>query len=558
MDKPLHNIWPALISSLQATSTLSTTTTTPPPPPPPLQTCRPWSSDPKDPIEHRKRLINGRAFSQSFLVTYQAAARKRVWLRARSLLLYQPPPIPVLNKTLPQNSTTLLILLLLTLNTFYATYDLTWTLLDVSTIFPDRAGLLFASNLPWLYLFASKNHPVNHLTGYSYENLNILHRRLGEIMCLLALIHAVGMFGLWYCYLLPIGLSLWNFLTHPVVYLGLLAFMCYETLYFTSLASFREWWYEVFLGTHVLLQTGALVFLFLHYHTARPYVAVALLIFLLDRLLFRILLKSKSIRADLTITEDRQTILLSANWPLTQNHWSTPLNNNLSSGWQPTSHIFLTIPSLAPKHIIQAHPFTIASAAPDKNNPHAWFNLLIRAHGGFTRDLLTHAQHHPTTQIRLDGPYGSLHALHTLQTSDTSVVIAGGSGIAVAYPLLWSLLHESRNRDTEETVIMSNRRKVALIWVIQHTSHVSWLGRERLDELEELGLSLHIPSPTKEAGRPDVGKLVREVVGEGHEHERVGVVVSGPDGLNRGVRNTCASMAWEGVDVRVVVEKYGW
>ncbi|KAH9836411.1 ferric reductase-like transmembrane component like protein [Teratosphaeria destructans] len=607
MDNPLDTIWPALLSPLQVTTTPSTTT------PPPRQTCRPWSSDPTDPVEHRNRLINGRAFTQSFLVTYQAAAcgilliftiwhwcdhyndrrrwrskqrqchqdgdagsssssssgttslredgkpmtdeetplltittserpnwRRTTWLRARALLLYQPPPIPLVNKTLPQNSTTLLILLLLTLNIFYATHNLTRTLLDVTVLFPDRAGLLFASNLPWLYLLAAKNQPLPRLTGYSYENLNILHRRLGEILCLLALVHAAGMFGIWYCYLLPLGLSLGSFLTHPVVYLGLLAFACYETLYCTSLASFRARWYEVFLATHVLLQTGALAALFLHYHTARPYVAAALLIFLLDRLLFRLLLNPKTLRADLTITPDTHTVLLTAHWPLTRTPGS-PLN----AGWHPTQHIFLTIPSLSRQHPLQAHPFTIASAAPSPHHTHAHLTLLIRAHHGFTRDLLTHAPHHPTTPIRLDGPYGSLHALHTLHTSDTAIVIAAGSGIAVAYPLLCSLLPPEPDAPPQ-------RRTVALIWVIQHASHLSWIGRERLAALEDRGLRLHIPAPTTEAGRPDVGTWVRGLVGRG---ERVGVVVSGPEGLNRGVRETCAGMAWEGLDVRVVVEK---
>jgi hypothetical protein len=74
-------------------------------------------------------------------------------------------------------------------------------------------------------------------------------------------------------------------------------------------------------------------------------------------------------------------------------------------------------------------------------------------------------------------------------------------------------------------------------------------------------------------GRPDVGKLLREAMAS-HDNDddddddndddndndiMTGVVVSGPDGLNRSVRNLCAEMVREGgKDVSVEVEKFGW
>jgi hypothetical protein len=45
-------------------------------------------------------------------------------------------------------------------------------------VFADRCGLVFA-NLPLLYLLAAKTQLHRLLTGYSYESLNIVHRRLG-------------------------------------------------------------------------------------------------------------------------------------------------------------------------------------------------------------------------------------------------------------------------------------------------------------------------------------------------------------------------------------------
>ena len=153
---------------------------------------------------------------------------------------------------------------------------------------------------------------------------------------------------------------------------------------------------------------------------------------------------------------------------------------SMANGWKPNDHVFVTVPSLGSKYILQAHPFTIFSAAPSESttssgnqleSSHAFFNLLIRAqsHAGFTHDLLTHALTHRTIQIRLDGPYGSSHALDILSSSKTAIVIAGGSGIAVAYPLLWALLHTPNSIVDAEAARSSppssRKRKVKLLWI---------------------------------------------------------------------------------------------
>jgi len=45
----------------------------------------------------------------------------------------------------------------------------------------------------------------------------------------------------------------------PVILLTLGAFFSYEVLYLASLASFRQRWYELFLGLHIVLQLAGLV-----------------------------------------------------------------------------------------------------------------------------------------------------------------------------------------------------------------------------------------------------------------------------------------------------------
>ncbi|CRK15456.1 hypothetical protein BN1723_010684 [Verticillium longisporum] len=477
------------------------------------------------------------------------SSRPGPWALVSSMLAYQPRRVPFLNKPLPSNGTSLFVLCFLGINVFFQFYHapLVGNLLFA---FADRAGCMFVVNLPLLYLLAAKNQPLKHLTGQSYEALYIFHRRVGELLCLLAAVHFGGMIA--FQFFKPEWLmrgTFWAFLQHRLVLLGIGAFVSYELLYLTSLGSVRQRWYELFLACHVLLQSTALVFLWLHYHTARPYVTAALVIFAVDRLVWRLLIKQATLSADLTVA-------------------------------------------------LQTHPFTIASAAPSSTGsssssssssssnsgnearrgaaggtPHAWLNLLIRAHSGFTRDLLHYAHRHRTVSVRVDGPYGSSHAMDTLRSGDDVILVAGGSGIAVTFPLAWALLKdhqedEERGRDVPPAGLLLESgghegkdaaRRVRLLWIIHSDEHRYWVPGSLLDDLVAAGLHLVASRPTAVAGRPDVQGHVQSWIREADADGRqTRVLVSGPDGLNRDVRNTCSQARWGGSDVRVVVEKFGW
>ena len=494
-----------------------------------------------------------------------ANARKFYILNVvRAWMVHQPRPIPIANKTLPSNATTLAVLALVGINIFYTLYRITFTV-PMLFLFADRTGLVFVANLPLLYLLAAKNQPVKLLTGYSYESLNIFHRRLGEMMCLLALLHGVGMLGVWYTLLRPVGLNLVRFLLSKIILLGIGAFVVYEALYFTSLGSFRQRWYELFLGVHIVLQVAALVLLWFHHHNSRVYVGVALMIFLIDRLVYRLTLKTKMMRASIELKKDKATVMLHTAIPLssTGSVLKKIFRVNITNGWKATEHVFLTVPSLGRKHVIQAHPFTIASKAPTAIDTEASLDLIIRAQDGFSSDLVRHAKSHTTVSVRLDGPYGSQNAVDLLQECDFSIVVAGGSGIAVARPLVWSVLEGHQEKDLEISAGAKFPHRICLVWVVHERSHLSWISIEQIDELKARGVDVIIPEPTNEKGRPDIGNIVESwVLKRGYDDHRreasFGVVCSGPDGMNRTVRNTCSSLLRNGYDVSVEIEKFGW
>ncbi|GAP87702.1 putative ferric reductase transmembrane component [Rosellinia necatrix] len=490
--------------------------------------------------------------------------RPRAFAVIRSWLMYQPAPMPLINRPLPSNGTSLSVAAYFGLNAFAHLFRLPFERRHFF-VFADRAGCVFVVNLPLLYLLAAKNQPLlRRLTGRSYEALNIYHRRVGELMCLEALVHTVGML-LWRLCLAPAWLaagSLRDYFAHPLILLGIAAASSYALLYLTSLAAVRARWYELFLASHVALQLAALAFLWLHFATSRPYVLASLAIFAIDRVVWRVGLRSATLAADVRVLEDGGTVLLSADWdmPRASGGRAWLRRRTILYGWRPADHVFISVPELGGSNALQAHPFTISSAAPSRGDAlarRASLRLLIRAHSGFTSQLLRHARTNPAVSVRVDGPYGSRDPLDALRARRSAVLVAGGSGVAVVLPLLWDLAI-ARPGD-------GDRRTIHFLWIIRSASQRSWVPEDQLDELRGAGVRVTIPRPTVEAGRPDVAGYIADVVvggggggGSLAADGGVGVVVSGPDGLNRTVSNACALKVRSGIGIDLRVEKFGW
>lgn len=532
-----------------------------------------------------------------------------LWRWLRSALIYQPRPIPALTTTknmLPDNGTSAVVVLLIGLNLFYLLFH---TELSVPMLFAfaDRAGLCFAMNLPILYLLAAKtNQPVQLLTGWTYEGLNIFHRRLGEFMTALAAMHSVGMLGVWYTLLRPLHFSLLRFVSGRVGLLGIFTFVSYLAIYVSSTGWVRRMVYERFLVLHVVLQVSALVFLFFHHSNSRPYVLASFAIWALDRLVIRMGISSTTFIATLDVAADQQTVLLYCEIPITRRR--TFGNASIANGWLPSQHVFVTVPGIGyAKHRLQAHPFTIASPAPPRAYCGSWeLQLTIRAQDGFSRELLEYAKFHQHTKVIIDGPYGSTDTLEAMETASRVCLVAGGSGIAVTYPLAWELCVEPWADAvlSARTVYEAGQRRTPAIsgheplgsnhmhmWVRQDARADQWLtsfpryqavkGQHQTPmaskpDAQQGGCIVgDIVSNRFETGgihalRPDVQtELTEWVEGElsttlkhgptpARGSEKLVVLVSGPDGLVRDIRNSAASLARKGWDIEVHVEKFGW
>lgn len=118
--------------------------------------------------------------------------------------------------------------------------------------------------------------------------------------------------------------------------------------------------------------------------------------------------------------------------------------------WSPGQAAYLIMPGVSTIPF-EAHPFTIASvdATDDgtqkKNAPTAKEALaetepyrkelvfFVDVHSGFTRKLRDVAEKGGKAKVFVDGPYGTSP---DLTDYDTSLLIAGGSGVSFTLPLL--------------------------------------------------------------------------------------------------------------------------
>ncbi|RVX68159.1 hypothetical protein B0A52_08667 [Exophiala mesophila] len=418
--------------------------------------------------------------------------------RFKAFLQYQPRPIYALTSrvnVLPNNATTVSIIMFATINLFYLFYR---TPLSIELIFvlADRAGLLFVINLPILYILAAKtNQPIKFLTRRSYEGLNLFHRRLGEWLTIFSVIHLVGMLIVFNQIFRPLGYTFFRYISSPTVYLGLLAIASYMVIYVTSTGWFRHMYYEAFLGLHIVFQFAALTFLFFHYPTAKPYVVATVSIWAVDRILWRSMLSNRKFVATLEVAPDEKTTLIHCEIDMHKKLLGTRIG--LHHGWQPGQHVFLTIPSIGWKHRFQTHPFTIASPAPpQRTHVDSWpLQLVIRSIDGFSLDLLNYARHHQHCEVILEGPHGGLEALEAAHDADRVCFIAGGSGIAVTNPLAWDHQvqpHHQPNAITDlrtvyrdgqkhtPTVIecgsVVDNEKFSHFWVRQDPRHSRWIS----------------------------------------------------------------------------------
>ena len=469
-------------------------------------------------------------------------------IRFEAWSVYQPAPLPLLKTQLPCNGTTLAIVGMYGFVLLSLVVGIPFTI-DYPLMLAGRAGPLAVTLLPCLYLFSAKNQPLQFLTSYSYEDLNIFHRRLGELVIGLAVYHSIGKAALWYLKLTWDEVRFLVSETRLLIVSGLVTFILYEFLFVTSFKPFRRRFYHLFVQLHSYGQFFALVALAVHSSMSRPYVIVAFGIFFIDRIIYRTLLRTRNTIAQVKVFPDQETIRLvidkeSNGFQTCKILKKLGLKQAFQGDWQPTHHVFVRIPSVK-GHENELHPYFVACAAPCE---HPWssvidLNLIIPARGAWSRELKNIAcRNH--LHVDIDGPYGSLYPVEMMQDRDICILIAGGPGIAGVWPLAWSLVDDDPLVDLESiNCETQSRQEVLLIWHYKTLHNDLWVGgRDELELLERQGITVITVGPTAQYPRANLEADIEWWMyrHDPHDRLRTGIACCGPPEMQRLVRNKAA------------------
>ncbi|KAK6531318.1 hypothetical protein TWF281_008130 [Arthrobotrys megalospora] len=438
----------------------------------------------------------------------------------------------------------------------------------------NRSGVLAVTNMVPLFVLAGRNNPLIPLLRISFDTYNLIHRWLGRIVVIEAIVHTVAHIANkgWDKYLLSVGKS-------QFIMTGTISTLAMIFLFLQSPSIIRHAFYETFLTLHILAAVAATVTLYYHLMLINNkwlvYVQVAIALWAADRLARFVSIIYRNCGRTMT----RATITA-----LSTEASRVTLDMPRPFKFRPGQHVYLYLPTITGW---QSHPFSVAWA--DESAPLVWdekkeelpknrqdvygpqkttVELIVRRRTGATNSIFQKAAASPdgTTTVRalVEGPYGTHHSLCSY---GTVVLFAGGVGITHQLPNVLELVQGY----VDGTVAT---RKVTLIWVLQNPEHLQWVKRqmtsilaiERRREILKVVLFVTKPQQSREIMSPSStvqmfpGKPNIEQVLQGEAEERVGtmaVSVCGPGAMSDDVRYAVRRLV-DYVNIDFVEEAFSW
>lgn len=206
--------------------------------------------------------------------------------------------------------------------------------------------------------------------------------------------------------------------------------------------------------------------------------------------------------------------------------------------WSPGQHVFLRFPKLA---LFENHPFSITSVPSLKTREYEGnvLEFVIKPYAGFTKKLLSFVKANPDAEagVVMDGPYGGVP--RAIESFNTVVLIAGGSGITAVMGLLLQLAGKMKRDDVKLCT-----EKIKVVWAVRDQESHGWFRQEIMDAIEGL------PENAVECRFHVTGDLTQEGPSLEATEKEIGISTAKPgngvDGIVRG-RPNCGALLEEWV-----------
>lgn len=408
--------------------------------------------------------------------------------------------------------------------------------------------------------------------------MNAAHQILGRVSTILFYLHAGFYLNFFIqAHVLAKRIKDWD------VILGIIGTIAFTAVGTTALSWIRKLSYRIFYTTHVVLASMLLPILYFHVHHIRIYIIETLVVYAVHLALR--LFNEYKVEGSMILVPGTAN-LLEVNIPIT-----TRSKQKLITQWQPGQHVYVSL-AHSPTYmrsLKSRSPFTIASLPSQDGGLKLVARILEGNTAAFAKAATEGATGKATSiPLILEGPYGLSTHPDTLLKYNRVLFIAGGVGATFTVPLYRTLL-----KDLSPSPGSRRRQNVAFVWVVRDEAETSWAvpkdeqehkgmqermtvyatGSGRLDsekqktngaeegiELERLlpsdGVDDSVQKWQIHPGRPDLGKMVDELLGHTRNETRVAVVVCGPRSMADEIRRN--SRKWVGKrDVWLHVEAFG-
>lgn len=355
----------------------------------------------------------------------------------------------------------------------------------------DRVGVIAYALTPLSIMLSSRESLLSVLTGVPYQSFNFLHRWLGYIIVMQAILHASG----W----LVIELHLYQpqpkvgreWIVQPYMIWGLVAMALLLILFALSTPwGIRLTGYEFFRKAHYVLAMVYIGACWAHWNRLECFLVPAFILWGVDR-------GARLIRTALLHYHPTSSTLAGfspATATITRfadSEHGDVLRLDLTNEqdiWKVGQHFYLCFTESS---VWQSHPFTPLNA-PVVEHGSVKHSYVLRAKSGETRKLAELVQRKKarsaeaqrmTTSVLLTGGYGE-NLLERIDQGTNIVCVAGGTGITYVLPLL---LHLARDR-------LRSDRRIHLIWAMRHSRNIEWVDDEMaaLMRRAQEGLNLSI------------------------------------------------------------------
>lgn len=303
-----------------------------------------------------------------------------------------------------------------------------------------RNAWVTLTQVPLLYLLASKSSVLGVIVGSSYERLNWLHRWVARTMFITATVHGWHFWTEWQ----RADIIQEELAIMPMIKYGLAAWGLLLWANVSGFAPLRHWCYEFFIAQHMLTWILFLYVIYVHvpsYAQYNVWFAIAALCF--DRFYRTVLLiwQNVKLRPNGSRCKGGQRIGHMAQIRAVGEDITVVTIKDVHFSWRAGQHLYLWMPKIG---MSDHHPYTIACAhtLPDTCICNS-IQLVVRKHKGFSRRLHNYAKKVQTSGNKatltafVTGPYG-LPPLWDIY--ETLVLISASTGASFTLPILESVL----------------------------------------------------------------------------------------------------------------------